>query len=455
MLRLLARLGSGGDERGAALVSTLLISTLLLRGGAALIMTTAMTATTSYDANAEMQAYYSAEAGLQTALRILRGNKALEAGSGVAAGTKMSLNFRTSVVPATSNKAGDPMSTLTTPVCRLSAWIPYSFPAGGLTSSTNPSSANRVPLVPAGSTYNPLTDCAYSIEVKDPDNTPSPTEPNRLVITSIGYGPRGAIKRLQMMVKRTAFELQAPATITLRGADGTGAMHFTTGSSGAKNYKGADHAGDEAEKPAFATTGPDVSDMIHGISKPGTIEPRTGTNVQIGVLDVEATGTPTGANTTPVITPELLQTADDARRILNILQGMAQDANDGSYVDGNYDGMVGTASVPAFKFIDGDCVLDGGSGLLVVTGNLEMNGNPSFNGLILVLGDGTVNRNGGGSGNIYGALIVAKFNRSGGGFLAPWFDTDGGGNSTMQYDSAAIRRALNTTGRPVAGIVER
>ncbi|HYP27577.1 MAG TPA: hypothetical protein VE262_12740 [Blastocatellia bacterium] len=446
---------TGGGERGAALVSTLLISTLLLMGGTALIMTTSMTATTSYDANAEMQAYYSAEAGLQSALKVLRGNKALEAGSGVATGTKMSQNFATSVTPATSNKTGDPMSALATPVCRLSAWLPYSYPTGGLTASTDPSTASRVPLIPTGSVYNPLTDCAYSIEVSDPDSTPAGTEPTRLIISSTGYGPRGAIKRLQMMVRRTAFDLKAPATITLRGADGTGAMHFETGSSGAKNYYGADHAGEETEKPAFATTGPDVSDMIDGISKPDTIEPRTGDDVQIGVLDVESTGIPTGSNTMPVITPELLQTADDARKVLNMLEGMAQDMGGGAYVDGNYSGTVGSTSQPAFKFIDGDCVLDGGAGLLVVTGNLEMNGNPDFEGLILVLGDGTVNRNGGGSGNIYGALIVAKFNRSGGGFLAPWFDTDGGGNSTMQYDSAAIRRALNTTGRPVAGIVER
>jgi len=367
----------------------------------------------------------------------------------------MSLNFRTAVVPATSNKTGDPMSALPTPVCRLSAWLGYSYPSGGLTTSTNRAVANRVPLVAAGATYSPLTDCAYSIEVTDPDNTPSPAEPTRLIVSSTGYGPRGAIKRLQMMVRRTSFDLRAPATITLRGADGTGDLHFTTGSSGAKNYYGADHAGEETEKPAFATNGPDVEDMIGGIKKPGTIEPRTGSNVQIGVLDIEASGTPAGSNTMPVITPELLQTADDARRVLNTLQGMAQDMNDGSYVDGNFDGMVGSSSQPAFKFVDGDCVLDGGAGLLVVTGNLEMNGNPSFEGLILVLGDGTVNRNGGGSGNIYGAIIIARFNRSGGGFLAPWFDTDGGGNSTMQYDSAAIRRALNTTGRPVAGIVER
>ena len=105
--------------------------------------------------------------------------------------------------------------------------------------------------------------------------------------------------------------------------------------------------------------------------------------------------------------------------------------------------------------MDGDCNLDGGAGLLVVTGNLEMNGNPSFSGLILVLGEGSVNRDGGGNGNIYGAMAVARFNQNGNGpFLAPTFNTSGGGNSTMQFDSDAVRKALNVAGPTVLGVHE-
>jgi hypothetical protein len=106
-------------------------------------------------------------------------------------------------------------------------------------------------------------------------------------------------------------------------------------------------------------------------------------------------------------------------------------------------------------FVDGNCNLDGGSGLLVVTGTLNMNGNPSFNGVILVLGSGVVNRDGGGNGNVYGAMVVASFNRNGnGGFTAPSFNTNGGGNSTMQYDSLAVSRALGAIGAAPGGIRE-
>jgi hypothetical protein len=94
--------------------------------------------------------------------------------------------------------------------------------------------------------------------------------------------------------------------------------------------------------------------------------------------------------------------------------------------------------------------------LLIVTGNLTLNGNPSFEGLILVLGGGHVIRNGGGNGDIYGAISVAKFNVNGnGGFQAPYFDTSGGGNSLMQYDSDAVRKALNISGPRALGVHEQ
>jgi hypothetical protein len=73
--------------------------------------------------------------------------------------------------------------------------------------------------------------------------------------------------------------------------------------------------------------------------------------------------------------------------------------------------------------------------------------------VILVLGTGVVIRNGGGSGEVLGAIVVAKFDRSSGGFLSPTFSTNGGGDSNVQYDSEAINRALNS-GTNVSGIRE-
>jgi len=100
-------------ERGAALVMTLLISLLLLAAGGALIATTAMSASTASDSTAEMQAYYIAESGMQSALNVIRGNvKPL-----VTATDRMSM--RTAVIPDISNGPGN------TGALRLAGWLPY------------------------------------------------------------------------------------------------------------------------------------------------------------------------------------------------------------------------------------------------------------------------------------------------------------------------------------------
>ncbi|HSP62247.1 MAG TPA: hypothetical protein VLQ90_04625 [Pyrinomonadaceae bacterium] len=39
-------------------------------------------------------------------------------------------------------------------------------------------------------------------------------------------------------------------------------------------------------------------------------------------------------------------------------------------------------------------------------------------------------------------------------FLAPSFNTSGGGNSAVQYDSNAVRQALNVSGPRVRGVHE-
>jgi hypothetical protein len=79
-------------------------------------MTTMMSANNSMTSTAEMQAYYVAESGMQSALNVLRGNSAPL----VNAGDRMS--FRTAVIPSISN-GGNPG------VLRLAGWLPYNTPA--------------------------------------------------------------------------------------------------------------------------------------------------------------------------------------------------------------------------------------------------------------------------------------------------------------------------------------
>src|SRR5258707_14418675 len=172
------------NERGAALITSLLIATLLLVAGGALIQITSMSAANAIDATAETQAYYGAEAGLQAALNALRGNTA-HTGSALPSGMT-TIDFRNAVVASSSNDCpsgtgGDPSTS-----ARLSRWLPY---------SNTQTAATRVTVG-----TNPTIQ--YSVEVKLPpgpdgifgnaDDDPmpaSPLEPGRLLIQATGYVP--------------------------------------------------------------------------------------------------------------------------------------------------------------------------------------------------------------------------------------------------------------------------
>jgi hypothetical protein len=569
-------------ERGAALVSVLLLAMLLLIAGGALVLTTTMSAVNAIDSTAEMQAYYGAEAGLQSTINVLRGN--------VWNGNATPIvNFRAAVEPSASNAADDPATDAN--VARLSNWLSYTstddYPsrviangeagsnviafdvtardiddsktvsysttgtfeaassgcvAAGATLTCGagantytltyiPQAATTITAYPAvssglgrfqltkatsgvvtidaatpatfrlrinqtlpwasydvinakisgivtaagstlavtfsgntakvdGSTYalcgtcNPLTItyAGTSGVVTALTSTVTAPEPKRILVRSTGYGPKGAIKRLEMVLNQSSFDFEAPAVLTMRGSDDGTPLVFDTGSSGSKDYSGVDNHGVEFQLPTFAVSGGDVSTANGGIAKH-----ETAADPELAYLDNSTVPAGTSVSALQVGTPEFLQTADNARAALDVLEATATSMGR-YYAPANGSAYTVTAAnttPTGITFVDGDCNLDGGSGLLVVTGNLEMSGNPSFTGVILVLGEGTVNRNGGGNGNIYGAMVVASFNRNGnGGFTGSTFNTNGGGNSNFQYDSLAVSRALGAIGATPGGIRE-
>lgn len=556
-------------ERGAALVTMLLVSVLLLGAGGALIMTTMMSANNSVGSTAEMQAYYVAESGMQSALNVLRGNtKPL-----LVAGDRMS--FRTAIIPSISNGGNGGTA-------RFAGWLPYNNPADssslvpvnigtvtggyrvtienmdpnshivtfqtsavidngdagktfqrtfgtvggadevtiryqGQADTTLSPDPNTFPLTsdsalgsfvierPATSTADDVNipktgfeititqtmpwaattylegtfegdvdttattvkvtfDKAYvkadgtkyalnldsGTKVLDLKYTSSPgttnipakvtsPDPKRLLIKSYGFGPQGAEKHLEMLVNHANFDFETPAGFMVKGSDDCTAPSFDSGSSGAKWYSGVDHAGVEPQRPAFAVSACDKDDVDAGIKKHDTV-----VDPEIGVLGDDETTPGT------VDTPSFLDSADRARAYLNSLQAQAQATN--RYFSGSTT-VNDSLNNSMFTFVDGDCTLTNGAGFLVVTGTLTMRGNTNFKGIILVLGKGQLIRDGGGNGEIYGGIAIAAFGRTSGGFTAPTFNTNGGGNSTIQYDSSAITTALGS-GTNVSGVRE-
>ncbi|HSE15805.1 MAG TPA: hypothetical protein VLB46_02065 [Pyrinomonadaceae bacterium] len=561
-------------ERGAALVTMLLVSVLLLGAGGALIMTTMMSANNSVGSTAEMQAYYVAESGMQSALNVLRGN------TRPLFNADDRISFRTAIIPSISNGGKGDTSL------RLAGWLPYNDPAnsaslvpvniGAITGGYRVTVENmdpnshivefqtsatiingdagktfqktfgtvggtdevtiryegqgattltpdplNFPLTldsalgsfvierPAGSTADDVVIPKTGFEITITQSLPwsattylegtfegevdtnsttvkvtfdkvyvkadgtkyalnldggttvlnltytsSPTttsipakvtspDPKRLLVKSYGFGPQGAEKRLELMITKANFEFESPAGFTVKGSDDCSPISFDAGSSGSKWYSGVDHAGAEPQRPSFAVSPCDKDTVNAGITKHDTVA-----DPEIGILGDD--------DTTPgtVETPSFLDTADRARAYLMSLQNRAKATNryfnpsPGSAI--TVDDSVDSAM---FTFVDGDCNLKDGSGFLVVTGTLTMRGNTNFRGIILVLGKGEVIRDGGGTGEIYGGITIAAFDRTAGGFTAPTFHTNGGGNSTIQYDSSALTTAIGS-GSNVSGIRE-
>ena len=416
--------GQRRAERGAALISVLLVSMLLLSAGGVLLLTTSMTATAPVDATAEMQAYYAAETGLQRTLNILR-SKDLPAGA-IPQGQK-ELTFRDVV----KNKT-------------LAGWIPADGPKIDGVQTT---------LIDTNAFSVFITDPGDPGPLKQIDINPTYV-PERLVVQVKGYGPRRAKKVLEMIVVRGGLAgFTSPATITIVGSDSLlppEPLNFSTGDSGSVRYTGNDAAGGSGVS-AFAVIIPDVLPTLAGIEKPGQV---IGPAISVLGPTSPISGIP------PTPKPEWLESADKARDfVYNDEDSLYNRAHKEQRYFTSKPSVTDMSNPKQLTFVDGDVDLgagDQGSGLLVVTGKLTTHGNTNFKGVILVLGGGSVERSGGGGGVISGGIIVAKFDKTSGGFQRPTFTTDGGGSSLLQYDSKAVSEAMSAIpGFDVAGVVEK
>ena len=410
-------------ERGAALITAVLLSLLLLAAGGTLILTSTMTGITARDSTAEMQAYYAAEAGVARTLEVLRGNV-----ESTPAGTKGS--FRNVL-------------------CSPTLWTTT---AGGY-----------VNVTADGGTRFQVT------SILDPDNQNSAAmcaivpatnyKPERLRIRITGLGPRDSRKNMEVVINRYTLEYDVKATVTLPNGSGT-PISFNLGGSNVTSTSGVDAQG-TGSIDAFAINNADynrTNNVIDGCNADGSNCSGSGPNVTPGDPGV------LGNNNTP----SFLKDVASARLFMYGDEGMKQAAiNQGRYFTSGASAIASTAGLGAnnsdgvFTFVDGDLVLGPGNptgqGTLIVTGKLTLDGNFQFNGVIMVLGTGEVYRSGGGNGNILGAMFVAKFPTSGADtdqFSAPVFDTSGGGTSNIQYSSDAVDKAKSVGGHSVKGVRE-
>jgi hypothetical protein len=413
---------SHASERGAALITAVLLSLLLLAAGGTLILTATMTGITARDSTAEMQAYYAAEAGVARTLEVLRGNVA-------------------------SNPTGT-RATFRNVICSKDLWTTMS--GAEVNVSENGSSRFQV----------------LGILDTDPDNqntlvkcTEADYQPDRLRIRVLGLGPRDSKKNMEVIVDRYTVDYAVNAVVTLPNESGT-AISFALGGSNVTSTSGTDVSGSGTTIKAYAVSGSDyntTNNVIDGCLPDGS---NCGNGPNVDPPDPEILG---DGNT-----PSFLESVKSARQFLYGTEGMMQTAiNQGRYFSSGAEALASPLGIGAtspdgvLTFVDGDFVLGPGNptgqGTLIVTGKLTLDGNFNFNGVIMVLGAGDVLRSGGGQGNIYGAMFVAKFTKAGADtdlFGAPVFNTNGGGTSNIQYSSSAVDMAKAVGGHSIKGVRE-
>ena len=410
-------------ERGAALITAVLLSLMLLAAGGILILTSTMTSLTARDSTAEMQAYYGAEAGVSRVLQVLRGN-------------------------IDSAPTGGTKATFHNVLCSRELWTSIS---GNEISVTDDDSVRF-----------------QVISIADPDNTDLVTplkkceqatyKPDRLRIRVLGMGPGNSQKKMEVVVNNHTLDYAVNAVVTAPNESGN-PFPFDLGDSNQVTTSGVDFSGSGATLPPFAISGTDynsVNNVIDGCDPDGS-NCGNGPNVTPGNPEVLVPGN----------TPSFLQSVASARSFLyDPEKGMMQTAkNQGRYFTTGDAAKASPGGLGAahevFTFVDGDLVIGpgnpSGQGTLVVTGTLTLNGNFNWNGVIMVLGAGKVYRSGGGTGSVYGAMFIANFAPTGAStdkFGQPVFDMSGGGNSKLQYSSDAVNMAKGVGGHSVKAVRE-
>jgi Tfp pilus assembly protein PilX len=301
-------------------------------------------------------------------------------------------------------------------------------------------SSQEIPLtlVPGG----PYADCTAA-QAASQDASPV------YVLTSLAITPQGSRRMGQYEVAGltttpppSALGLDGPAAIF--SPRPSSSLYFINGTdSGAAGYTSSGGAGSctpsgPANVPAISTGD---SAGATAITTAITTNPdRSGNYTGSG-------GTPSVVNAGPGGTGQFSGPWSTPAQLDSLVNSLAN-AADVSYTCGigapcTPTGPVGTNANPQITYVNGDFNFGSGSGagVLVVTGTLSFTGNASFNGLILVIGQGVVSESGGGSGGFNGTMFLAKTHSSTSPYpelatlQSPLFSWNGGGSSFLQYNS--------------------
>jgi hypothetical protein len=211
---------------------------------------------------------------------------------------------------------------------------------------------------------------------------------------------------------------------------------------------------DGTDKNSCSEVSDPLRPAIGGFDNPDADPPTNSVDTIIDALPDTKTDHYIGLGDTPSVVNvygSLGETFKTPWGLLDFIQHVA--GTTGAYVYGDNPGSIalGSAASPIVDYVDGDLDLSGnpsGYGILVVTGTLTMQGNFQWHGIIMAVGDGKVEYAGGGNPEIDGTVFVAKIwdNYTDKNLLgelgSPTFDWNGGGGNGIYYDHCWVNNLI-------------
>src|SRR5208282_157185 len=246
--------------------------------------------------------------------------------------------------------------------------------------------------------------------------SPPSTAVQALEITALAYLPNGSKKILQYLVAPVTINLTFPAALTLDGYSDS----FSSPNHSAWVVQGSSDGGDGACAPS----GP-IPYPVYAIGVPDHPDATTVKNA-IPTTPTNETGNFTGTGSTPSVGHVTLLTSLQTVQGLNqISQTIIQNADAvvaGPATEANLPSAM-SSSNPMTVAVQGDFTFGASStptgyGLLLVTGNFTYASGSNWNGIVLVIGKGTMTAIENGAGGTFnGATLVAQTLNSSGNLL--------------------------------------
>jgi hypothetical protein len=265
------------------------------------------------------------------------------------------------------------------------------------------------------------------------DSLSSTSDTNgRVMLTGIGATPDRSLEVVQVVVELDPILYSPPpAALTLLGPN----PNYSPGSSASKIYRGDDCAAGTpgAFVSSVGVIGTTVRDYVRvNMGKP---------TYSGGGLMPEFTIADVSDPTEPTVTTPIDPMWADCVAVKKMIEELRQVAD---VICHSQSCSLPPASPERIVFVDADYSIGNGQGLIVVTGRATMGGSALFQGTVLVIGEGDMNRAGGSS--VEGAVIVANVSGPDGSYgtaddcqngyeVATW-GTSGGGGSMLGYCSA-------------------